>query len=234
MCDVCCSQASSGRGAAAAAAAASPSSSSPARDVTACARGLLDALAGIHAGGKQATMLQLVDAWKKSPSGKSAEGKALGSEARLMLWPPSRKNVRAVRGERAYVDRVVLINASQDAMELICHMLLEGALSEEFQNTAYATNVYLKPGQRAAALQQGRLSFALAPPVPQPAGRAAAAGEGAGPRAGGEASEGDSDVLEISDDRRPPEAAGKANKRRREEEEAEEDDEEGGQRGRRQ
>jgi ATP-dependent DNA helicase Q1 len=72
--------------------------------------------------------------------------------------------------------------AIEDAELLVCHLLLQNVLRQEFSSTAYATNVYVKSGSAAAALAAGRLSISLPLRVNEAKRKRAGTGAGAAAR----------------------------------------------------
>jgi hypothetical protein len=62
---------------------------------------------------------------------------------------------------------------------LVCHLVLQNVLRQEFASTAYATNVHIKSGSAAAALAGGRLSITLPLRVLEPKRKRSNGGGGA-------------------------------------------------------
>ncbi|XP_057821412.1 ATP-dependent DNA helicase Q-like 2 isoform X2 [Cryptomeria japonica] len=98
-------------------------------DVTPHARSLLSLVKEMQSNDQRATLLQLVDNWKTK----------------------HRKEGTNVAASELSKDL-----KKEDVEQMIIQLLLDGALKEEFQHTAYATNAYLALGSMSKQLLQGQ------------------------------------------------------------------------------
>ncbi len=131
----------------------------PLADLTPHAVALLATARELEATERSASVLQLVEHWRKSAA------------------PERAALARALRPD--------------DAELLVCHLLLLSVLRQDFSSTAYATNVYIKPGPAGAALSAGRLAVRLPLRVAPPGGAAAGKRARADAKAAQEASASD-------------------------------------------